>query len=151
MNVYLKGFFSEKSFLTFQNFSGGIEMKVINTWADLQLLKKSESLPQSFMLYLEKECMDLMNAYYDCEWMEDFSLEPHGNIVVLEPGDSIPEGIGESVWVEYVEKVSLDDVEVFRMFVLETEDYGVLYYSIVGSLDAESEAILQEYAEMNEG
>lgn len=121
-------------------------MKVINTWTDMQLLKNSESLPQSFLLYLEQECMDLMNAYYDSEWMEDFSLEPHGNMIVLEPGDNIPGGIGKSVWVEYVEKFALDDVEIYRMFVLETEDHGILYYSIVGTLGDQSELFLKEHA-----
>ncbi|MBP1931463.1 hypothetical protein J2Z37_001464 [Ammoniphilus resinae] len=36
------------------------------------------------------------------------------------------------------------------MYVMEGEDYGKLYYSIVGMLDENAEKFLEKYAELNE-
>jgi len=125
-------------------------MQIIKGFLDLELLRENATLTSSFLDYLETEWMEFYEAYSDGVPLEEFSLELHGMQIVLESGDSLPEGMGETIFPEYVEKISLDDVDIYRMYVMEAEDYGKLYYSFVGSLDDESEATLGEYAEMNE-
>jgi hypothetical protein len=126
-----------------------MNMKVIKVYEDLQRLKRTSSLPDMFLQYLELEWNGLFEAFTDDEERGEFSLESHGKQVVLEPGDRLPKGLGEIYWPEYVEKIQVDEVEIFRMYVMEMEDYGVLYYWIAGSLDEESETMLREYTGEN--
>ncbi|MGE5661551.1 MAG: hypothetical protein ACM3X1_04815 [Ignavibacteriales bacterium] len=125
-------------------------MKIIKGHVDVELLKEENSLPQAFVEFLENEWMELYEAYSDGESLEEFSLELHGMQIVFEKGDRLAEGFGEVIFPEYVEKIRFKDIELYRMYVMEAEDYGKLYYSIVGTLDDASEAFLQEYAEGNE-
>jgi hypothetical protein len=124
-------------------------VRVITVYADLMKLKESNDIPAPFLEYLEQEWNGLYEALSNGEERGEFSLKAHGKQIVLEPGDRIPEGIGESYWPEYVDRIRLEGMEVYRMYVMETEDYGNLYYSIVGTLDEESEMILREYAGEN--
>ncbi len=94
--------------------------------------------------------MEFYEAYSDGEPLEEFSLEMYGMLIVLESGESLSEGIGNTIFPEYVERISLENVDIYRMYVMEAEDYGQLYYSIVETLDDELEAFLEEYAAMNE-
>lgn len=107
-------------------------MKVIKDHADLQELKVAGKLPELFLHYLEGEWNDLYEVFSEGEEMDEFSLEPNGKQIVLEPGDLLPEGLGETYWVEYVEKIRLDDVEIYRMYVMEAEAMG---YCTTGWLD----------------
>jgi hypothetical protein len=125
-------------------------MNVIKGLVDLQLLQEEKELPRSFLDYLREEWMELYKLYSDGESLEEFSLEPHGIQIVLEKGDNLPDEIGVIVFPEYVERISFNNMDIYRMYVMEAEDYGRLYYSIVGTLNDESEAFLQEHTEMNE-
>jgi hypothetical protein len=122
-----------------------MKMKLIKTYDDVQQLKESSTLPNTFLLYLEWEWNDLYGAFSDDEEKEKFSLEQHGKQMVLEAGDSLPKGLGEIYWPEYVEKVQVDEVDIYRMYVMEMEGHGILYYWLEGTLDKESERILREY------
>jgi hypothetical protein len=120
-------------------------MKVIKGLVDLQLLREGDAMSESFHDYLKGEWMELYELYSNGEPLEEFSLEPHGVQIVLEKGESLPKDMGELILPEYVERISLDKVNIYRMYVMDVEDYGKLYYSVIGTLDDESEAFLQEY------
>ncbi|SEC34396.1 hypothetical protein [Paenibacillus sp. GP183] len=122
-------------------------MIVVKTYTDVQALNEAGAFPESFRGYVERDWIDLYEAYSDEEDISEFSLEPHVRQVCLEPGDKVPVGID---WPEYVERFCLDDFEINRMYVPETEEFGVLYYSIVGTLDNHSEDFLRENVEMGE-
>jgi hypothetical protein len=125
-------------------------LKQIKGLGDLQMVKNERTFSNTFLKYLEQEWLELYETYSDGKEKEKFTLDQDQRLVILEPGDSIPKGFRKTYFPEYVEKVLLDDVELYRMYVMEAEDYGVMYYSIVRTLDVESEVILQEYAEMND-
>jgi hypothetical protein len=118
-------------------------------YADLMLIKESNDFPAPFLEYLEQEWNGLYEAFSNGEERGEFSLENQGQMLVLEPRERIPVGFFDSYWPEYVDRIRLEGMEVYRMYVMEAEDYGKLYYSIVDSLDEESEMILREYAGEN--
>ncbi|MGU3471500.1 hypothetical protein ACLBWT_10170 [Paenibacillus sp. D51F] len=122
-------------------------MKMILTHADLMSLKAAKEFPELLLSYIEREWCDLHEAYSDGKAMLEFSLAGHDCQVCLGPGDSLPKELG---WPEYVERVQLGGLQMYRTYVMEAEDCGILYYSVVGTLDEASERFLMEQAEMNE-
>ena len=124
-----------------------MSVKVILTHADLMSLKTANEFPEPVLSYIEREWCDLYEAYSDGEAISEFSLKGHDHQVCLGPGDSLPKDLD---WPEYVERVLLGDLEIYRMYVMDAEDCGVLYYSIVGTLHEEFERFLMKHAEMNE-
>jgi hypothetical protein len=127
-------------------------MRIIQTHRDLQVLKQANMLPKSYMAFLEEEWHGLFEALGVGESREEFSLHDHGYMVVLEAGDynlepvGIEEGLRNS-WPEYVERIPLKDVDIYRIGVLYNNDYMMLFYSVVNTLDEETEAWLKEQAE----
>jgi hypothetical protein len=102
-------------------------MRIIKGYLDLELLRENATLPNEFLDYLEAEWMEFYDAYSDGEPLEEFSLELHGMQFVLESGDSLSESIGETVLPEYVERISLGEVDIYRMYVMEAEVKKKLY------------------------
>lgn len=122
-------------------------MKEILTFADLKTIEAAGVFPQQFLNYIEREWLGLYEAYSEDEDLKEFSLAEHDRQVLLEYGDQVPKDLST---IEYVELVQLDGLELYRMYSMETEGKGTLYYSVVGTLDEETERFLKEQAEWNE-
>jgi hypothetical protein len=43
------------------------------------------------------------------------------------PGDKVSHGLS---WPAHVEQIFPDDSEIYRMYVMESMEFGILYYSI---------------------
>ncbi|TVY08428.1 hypothetical protein [Paenibacillus cremeus] len=127
--------------------AGELDLRVILTHNDLLWLKAANVFPESFLDYVRKEWYELYEAYADGIELLDFSLENHDRQACLEPGDKLP---CDKNWPEFVERVQLGALELYRAYVLEAECCGIMYYSIVGTLEEESEQRLREYVEWNE-
>lgn len=122
-------------------------MKVILTYKDLMSLKTASEFPEPLLSYIAREWCGLYEAYSDGETISEFSLEGHYHQVCLGLNDSLSRDLGRP---EYVERVQLGVLQIYRMYVMDVEDCGILYYSVVGMLDEASERLLMEHAEMNE-
>lgn len=127
-------------------------MRIIQMYKDLQVLKQTNVLSDSYMAFLEGEWHGLFEALSTDVNINQFSLQEHGYIVCLEAGDcnlepvGLPEGLCQS-WPEYVEKISLGDTALYRIGILYNNEFMMLFYSIVGTLDTETENWLAEHAE----
>lgn len=130
-------------------------MKAIRTAADLRSV--SNSLPKPYIQRLVADFSMLQRALADGESLDEFSLQDHGYLVILENGDDVrdlsevglnpeDEGLLGSM-PEYVETLSLgDNLQVYKIAVLYDNDYMMFFYSQVGIHDEEVEEWLREQA-----
>ncbi len=127
-------------------------MRIIQTYKDLQTLKQANVFSNSYMAFLEEEWNDLFEALNSDKAKEQFSLQEHGYMVCLESGDynleplGLTEGLCNS-YPEYINKIPLGDIDIYRIGILYNNEYMMLFYSIVDTLDEETEAWLAEHTE----
>lgn len=133
-------------------------MLTIRSIADVRNMLDPESLPRAYARWIEAEFSLLYDALADGEEIEQFSLQPHGYIVILQAGDDVrdlsvaglnPESGGLlGSMPEYIDTVTLENgTRVYKIGVLYADDYMMFFYSEVGIHDDEVEAWLAEEAE----
>lgn len=124
-------------------------MRIINTLSDIQELRLASAFPVSFIGYIEEQWLGLFEEQREeQDTMHSFSLGSHGQIIIFEPGDNgySPSGRIDSLWVEYVDEVHLENVTIYRIGVLLDNDIMVLLFSMKDSLSIEIETWLAEQA-----
>ncbi len=133
-----------------------IQVKIIRTGADVAGLRSTSSLDGRYQAYLENLFTQLRDSLQDDE-EDEFCLDKHGYIVLLEAGDDLrrlpgigldhlPDGL-LGTWPEYVEEIDLEGFRIYRLLVLYDNEYGHIFLSIKGQLDEEAETWLQGLAE----
>ncbi|WP_281869504.1 hypothetical protein [Brevibacillus parabrevis] len=130
-------------------------MRIIMTNADITILRQSNALPLDYMNYLEEEFLGLYHALGCDEALDDWSLAKDGYMVVVEAGDSNLQPVGlryglRQTMPEFVELVEAGNQLIYRIGVLYDHDFMMLFYSLVGIHDAETEAWLQAHVSQNE-
>ncbi|MFA4133877.1 MULTISPECIES: hypothetical protein [unclassified Brevibacillus] len=127
-------------------------MRIIMTMTDVTVLRQANVLPLDYMNYLEEEFQGLYHALGCDHPLEGWSLERDGYMVVIEAGDhnlqivGLTNGLRQSI-PEFVELVTTEIQPLYRIGVLHNNDYVMLFYTLVGIHDAETETWLQEMAE----
>ncbi|OME28906.1 hypothetical protein BSK63_23640 [Paenibacillus odorifer] len=124
-------------------------MKIIKTLSDIQELKLTSAFPLPFIGYIKEQWLGLFEEQREeQDTMHSFSLGFHGHIIIFEPGDNgySPLGKIDSVWVEYVDEVHLENVTIYRIGVLLDNDIMVLLFSMKDFLSIEIETWLAEQA-----
>jgi len=100
-------------------------------------------LPSSGARFLE-DFFDQLRELLGQDGMDEtFRLSGHGYaLIVLEPGEGLTSRQMErqSVDVEYAERVSLDDCQLFKVCLLEENESLTFLFSTVGSQPGETEA-----------
>ena len=128
-------------------------MRIICTNNDLELLKQHNALTPSQLLVLKDNLAQ--NLSWICEAVPNqVSLEDHGPIFLLEPGDNpkgmapagIPSHIGGLLGVipEYVEEVNLDGKTFWKALVVLGNSYAPTYWVPIG-MDPEVDQHLAKY------
>lgn len=125
-------------------------MLTVKTADDLDRLRRLKLLSPGYLDYLEGLFGQLREALGDGD-EDEFDLDPHGYIVVLEAGDDVrdlsPVGLRHGLlrcWPEFVESVDLVDVRVYRIGVLYDNEVMMIFLSAAGQFDPEVEAWLRE-------
>ena len=128
-------------------------MRIICTDKDLQLLEQHNALTPNVLLFLKGNLAQ--NLSWICEAVPDqVSLEDHGPIFLLEPGDNtrgmapagIPSHIGGLLGVipECVEEVNVDSKIFWKALVVLGNSYAPTYWIPVG-MDPEVDQHLAKY------
>lgn len=129
-------------------------MRIIMTAADVTMLRQANVLPLDYMNYLEEEFFGLYHALGSDEPLEEWSLATIGYMVVIEAGDhnlqpvGLTDGLRQSV-PEFVELVTIGNQLLYRIGVLYNNDFMMLFYTLAGIHDNETESWLRELAEQN--
>lgn len=131
-------------------------MKEIKTLADLGRVKKDDNLSGEYLGYIEEYFHLLVESLSDGIPPEDFSLEKHGYIVILEAGDDLRdlEEIGLNPAArgllgshpEFIERYECGGFAYYRIGILYDNEYMMILFSEVGIHDAGAEAWLAERA-----
>lgn len=130
-------------------------MIVIKTLANLRCLKRSKALPDSYVALIEENFMCLMDTlrHRETETEEEFSLDEHGYIVVLQRCDDLrdlstvglhrDEG-GLLGGLDWIDALPLGDRSVYIMNINYSDAYTMTFFSEVGIHDHEIEAWLDK-------
>ena len=127
-------------------------MKVLDEYSDLHQLN-GKRIPHEVKGYIVQEWMQFYNAFSLDHHVEDFDMSKHCRMVLLETSEDDIELIGLpcsllDCTVEYVELVSIEEsILMYRTFILNDNESGIMLYSIVGTLGDETESFLADQAE----
>ncbi|MFS0556377.1 hypothetical protein [Brevibacillus sp. 179-C9.3 HS] len=130
-------------------------MRIIMTTADVTMLRQTNALPLEYMNYLEEEFLGLYHALGCGETLDGWSLARDGYMVVIEAGDNNLQPVGlryglRQTMPEFVELVEAGNQLIYRIGVLYDNDFMMLFYSMVGIHDVETETWLQEQVNQSE-
>ncbi|MEK3900059.1 hypothetical protein [Paenibacillus sp. FSL R7-0179] len=129
-------------------------MRTIQTQQDLTSLSSS-TLNPPLLSHIEHYFSQLKEIHGDTEDTL-FSLQKHGYIVILEPGDNLydlsivglnPEDaglLGSSP--EYVEAINLNGLTLYKIVVMYTDDYLMTFFTLAGWHDDVIERWLRQEA-----
>ena len=127
-------------------------MKILDEYSDLNQLSEKR-IRYEVRRYIVLEWMQFYNAFSLDEHVEDFDMSKHCRMVLLETSEDdfeligLPSGLLDCT-VEYVELVTIEEsILMYRTFILNDNESGIMLYSIVGTLDDETESFLAEQAE----
>lgn len=111
----------------------------IKTKADIGRLKDKKQYSKDFILYLEAYYKELWESLGDEEAIEEFSLEDHGYIVILEETDNIQDlsevGLSKKdegllgVIPEWIELKEFEDgSSYYEILILYNNEYAMIFY-----------------------
>ncbi len=126
----------------------------LKTLADFRRHRQAGSLPPEFLEHLETIFHELHESLGEDHSIENFSLDEHGYIVVLEKGDDLtdlqevglnPEDKGLlGTWPEFVELEKLSCGCYYRILILYNNEYAMLFFVRSGDFGSEIEAWLKK-------
>lgn len=129
-------------------------MRIIQTQQDLNSLR-SASLSLPLLTHTEYYFHQLKAMHGDTEDTL-FSLQKHGYIVILEPGDNLYDlsivGLSQEdagllgSRPEYVEAIVLDGLTLYEIVVMYTDDYLITFFTVAGWHDDTIENWLSQEA-----
>lgn len=124
-------------------------MKIIQCLSDIELLKADLLLP--LRAAMEKDFLGLYESLNDDNtYLLNFRLPLVQALFVLEKGDDVIGLFNDPFALEFVEKMTIDEIDYYRCG-LRKGPFIQLYYSLVNSHNAEIEEWLREHAEWNKG
>lgn len=134
-------------------------MRIIKTQEDIDVLYRARALPTALLDQVEDYFKQLRIELED-EVGNDFHLNSHGYIVVLEVRDNVRDlgnvGLNSESGgllgscLEYVELLDLDKgLQVYKVAVLYDNDYLMTFFTQAGAHDEEVEQWLKDQAERN--
>ncbi|MFK4343613.1 MULTISPECIES: hypothetical protein [unclassified Paenibacillus] len=131
-------------------------MRIIQTQQDIDSLQYSP-LPPTFLKHIHEYFTQIRNSFHD---QDDpyFSLQPYGPIFILEAGDNLhdlslvglrreDDGLFGSC-PEYVELYDLGNIHIYKIAVMNTNDYIITLFTQFGIHPKEAEQWLKEQAEV---
>ncbi|MGG4495458.1 hypothetical protein [Brevibacillus reuszeri] len=130
-------------------------MRIIKTQQDLDVLRSARALPAELLVEIEDYFLQLRDELED-----DFRLDEHGYIVILEVRDNVRDlsnvglnrkngGLLGSL-PEYVELLDIGEgLQAYKIAVLYDNDYMMTFFTQAGAHDEEVEQWLKDQVERN--
>lgn len=130
-------------------------MHIIETLADLHALLEKEAVTAAMATYLEKELHLLRDSLEPGVPLTRFSLDIHGPIVMLSPGEESLADLGmrksiHDLLFEWVSHKTIGGVEWYTIFFLADNDFMYQIYVPRDGLFPEFDEYLAEQAEEDE-
>lgn len=128
-------------------------MHVIKSYRDLQELKEDVTVSSALITHAENMFTALCQSLGDGQAVQDFELDTHGPIGILQQGETNLNPIGleqelVKTWPEFVEKIILSDGQtLFSVGILLDNDYMVILYLLATDASSSTLAWLEEQAE----
>ncbi len=97
-----------------------------------ELLALKQELQKDLMQYIEEEFFGLYEYLNNGEKLGDFILPDYQNMVILEGDEEINKILNQTLDMEFVEEIVLNQVVILRIGLNVDEDIQ-LYYAIKGS------------------
>ena len=121
-------------------------MKVLQTQNDIEILKANNTLPLELINTIEQEFLFLIEEdAADCDPLL-FRLPIQKAVILLEAGDDVLGTIGDTLHLEYIEKITEGSIDYYR--IAKRYDHDIkLIFTLMGMHDQESEQWLNEQAE----
>ncbi|EJL46604.1 hypothetical protein NDK47_25225 [Brevibacillus ruminantium] len=126
-------------------------MRTIKTIQDVRLLREARVFSDAFAAYLEEEFLALKEAFDFDGLEEEFTLDMHGYMVVLEKGDNLRDlsvvGLDRNqngllgCLPEFVEKVERNGEHWYKVVVIYTNEYGMSFLLPLESVADDEQAI----------
>ncbi len=131
-----------------------ISLIKVKTLKDLEKIKQNSSLPEMYKNEIIKYFHQLHMALGNGKPIENFSLDQHGYIVILEKCDDVRNlkniGLSEGLLFscpEYIDRIKLSDFSVYKIHIMYDNEYMMTLYSRTGIHDKEVESWLAEESE----
>lgn len=130
-------------------------MYIIKTFKDLRDLAKEDKLTSAMTKYLENEIRLLHQSYEPETSADQFSLDIHGPIAILDSGDEDLSRLGllkslRDLMPEWVSRKTIGKLQFYAVFVLADNDYMNQIYVPCQDLLPLLEEWLAEQAETEE-
>lgn len=125
-------------------------MKVIQTINDIESLKATNEIPMELIKEIQQDFINTYKAENDEDCLLEYRLSPWQALIILEKGDDVLAKLNDTMALEYVEKVIVNQLEYYRCAIRNEYDLQI-YYSQVNTHDEVTEGWLEEHAEWNEG
>lgn len=129
-------------------------MKTIKTLKDIELLRSEKVIPEDYLEHVENYFNHLHESLNDGEPLDEFSLQQHGYIVLLERGDNVRDlscvGLGPNIngllgcRPEYLERYDLDSISFYKILVMYNNEYAMTFFTEKGIHDNEVEEWLDK-------
>lgn len=133
-------------------------MQTIKMLCDIEKLKRESRLPESLVQFMEKTFCELHEAYESETDLALFSLKIHGPIYVLEAGQGETECLRQIGFhpdesqiafgrPEWVERIDLEDYQIWRLAVMTDNDYLFQVILVANEFGPDVESWLEELSE----
>ncbi|UQQ35580.1 hypothetical protein [Paenibacillus polymyxa] len=132
-------------------------MRIIQTQQDIDSLLQYSPLPPTFLGHIQEYFTQLCDSFHDND-DPYFSLQSYGPIIILEAGDNLhdlslvglrqeDDGLFGSC-PEYVELYDLGNIQIYKIAIMNTNDYIITLFTQVGIHPKEAQQWLKELAEV---
>jgi DNA-dependent RNA polymerase auxiliary subunit epsilon len=122
-------------------------MKILQTQSDFEYLKAVNASPIDLIKAIEQDFLDVLEAEgVEEDQLLSYRLPFQQAFILLEAGDDVRNVIGESLHIEYIEKVIESNVEYYRIAKRFDHEFQMIY-SLVGVHDENTKHWLEEHAE----
>lgn len=121
-------------------------MKRIQTLSDLENLRGANATPMELIKAIEHDFLAIYESEGNEVYLLEFYLPPWQALFLLEPGDDVLGKLDNSLALEYVEKLELEEMAYYRCALRNEHDLQ-LYYSQVGIHEKSIENWLKKQAE----
>jgi hypothetical protein len=133
---------------------GGLKVKILNRLGDVRQ-NEEEQIPKEVFRYLEQEWIQMYEAFSESGPVDEFQMSKHCQMVLVVSSNDDFTMIGlpgslPKCFVEYVDLVTIgESLLMYRTFIMQDNEAGIMLYSIVGTLEDDTECFLAEQAELN--
>ncbi|MBP1932293.1 hypothetical protein J2Z37_002294 [Ammoniphilus resinae] len=121
-------------------------MIVIQTQNDIEYLKAINTVPMDLIKVIEQDFLDVLEAEGVDKDDLSYRLPSQQAFVLLEVDDDVSNSVGDLLHIEYIEKLTENNIDYYRIAKRFDHEFQLLY-TLAGIHDEKSEQWLNDHAE----